>query len=398
MLRRMTRLPRNTPRVSSAPFPWPPALHGTLTNSMRRCDSAHIVSRRRWLLPPKSSMTRYASWPPSSRICRRLAASSSMTSPPSAKFSKSSSPPAHKTPSPPRCGPPRIFCSSIPCKNSVDISPHFFRFRFLCELCARTSAPSALKRLTSSTRSAPRKKVREWRRMKTPLTGRALKTFQKQLLAWFRAHQRDLPWRRSRDAYRIWVAEVMLQQTRIAAVMPYYHRFLARFATVRSLALAHGAEVLKLWSGLGYYSRARNLHRAAKIIVAQHESKFPRTLDAALELPGIGTYTAAAVLSIAYDVPLAVLDGNVARVLARITAIHGDLRAPNNWRALMAAAQNLLATQAPSDWNQSLMELGEVICTPQSPRCAECPVASHCRAYAQGLTNKIPAPRRKRAP
>jgi A/G-specific adenine glycosylase len=234
--------------------------------------------------------------------------------------------------------------------------------------------------------------------MKTPLTGRALKTFQKQLLAWFRAHQRDLPWRRSRDAYRIWVAEVMLQQTRIAAVMPYYHRFLARFATVRSLARAHGAEVLKLWSGLGYYSRARNLHRAAKIIVAQHESKFPRTLDAALELPGIGTYTAAAVLSIAYDVPLAVLDGNVARVLARITAIHGDLRAPNNWRALMAAAQNLLATQAPGDWNQSLMELGEVICTPQSPRCAECPVASHCRAYAQGLTNQIPAPRRKRAP
>jgi A/G-specific adenine glycosylase len=234
--------------------------------------------------------------------------------------------------------------------------------------------------------------------MKTPLTGRALKTFQKQLLGWFRAYQRDLPWRRSRDAYRIWVAEVMLQQTRIAAVMPYYHRFLARFATVRSLARAHGAQVLKLWSGLGYYSRARNLHRAAKIIVAQHESKFPRTLDAALELPGIGTYTAAAVLSIAYDVPLAVLDGNVARVLARITAIHGDLRAPNNWRALMAAAQNLLATQAPGDWNQSLMELGEVVCTPQSPRCAECPVASHCRAYAQGLTNKIPAPRRKRAP
>jgi A/G-specific adenine glycosylase len=234
--------------------------------------------------------------------------------------------------------------------------------------------------------------------MKTPLTGRALKTFQKQLLGWFRAYQRDLPWRRSRYAYRIWVAEVMLQQTRIAAVMPYYHRFLARFATVRSLARAHGAQVLKLWSGLGYYSRARNLHRAAKIIVAQHESKFPRTLDAALELPGIGTYTAAAVLSIAYDAPLAVLDGNVARVLARITAIHGDLRAPNNWRALMAAAQNLLATQAPGDWNQSLMELGEVVCTPQSPRCAECPVASHCRAYAQGLTNKIPAPRRKRAP
>jgi A/G-specific adenine glycosylase len=233
--------------------------------------------------------------------------------------------------------------------------------------------------------------------MKTDLTGRALKTFQTRLLAWFRAQQRDLPWRRSRDPYRIWVAEVMLQQTRIAAVIPYYQRFLERFPTVQSLACASEPEVLKLWSGLGYYSRARNLHRAATIIVAQHKSKFPRTLDAALELPGIGTYTAAAVLSIAYDVPLPVLDGNVARVLARIKAIHGDLRAPKNWHALAAAAQNFLAMQAPGDWNESLMELGEVICTPQSPHCAECPVARHCRAYAEGFTNEIPAPRRKRA-
>ena len=234
--------------------------------------------------------------------------------------------------------------------------------------------------------------------MTPPLTGRALKTFQTRMLAWFRAHQRDLPWRRSRDPFRIWVAEVMLQQTRIAAVMPYYQRFLARFPTVQSLARAHEVAVLKLWSGLGYYSRARNLHRAAKIIVAQHNGQFPRYLDAALALPGIGAYTAAAVLSIAYDVPLAVLDGNVARVLARIKAIRGDLRTPKNWRALTTAAQNFLASHAPGDWNQSLMELGEVICTPQSPRCAECPVARQCRAYAQGLTGEIPAPRRKRAP
>jgi A/G-specific adenine glycosylase len=234
--------------------------------------------------------------------------------------------------------------------------------------------------------------------MKLHLTGRALKTFQSRMLAWFRAHQRDLPWRRSRDPYRIWIAEVMLQQTRIAAVMPYYQRFLARFRTVQSLARAPESEVLKLWSGLGYYSRARNLHRAAKIIVTQHEGEFPHELGAALELPGIGAYTAAAVLSIAYDVPLAVLDGNVARVLARINAIRGDLRAPKNWRGLTAAAQALLASQAPGDWNQSLMELGEVICTPQSPRCTECPVARHCEAYAQGLTYEIPAPRRKRAP
>src|SRR5271155_468481 len=134
--------------------------------------------------------------------------------------------------------------------------------------------------------------------MKTHLSGRTLTQFQKQLLAWFRAHQRDLPWRSSRDPYRIWVAEIMLQQTRIAAVMPYYERFLDHFSTVESLAVAPQQEVLKLWSGLGYYSRARNLHAAAKEIVAEHNGKFPRTLEAALELPGIGVYTAAAVLSI----------------------------------------------------------------------------------------------------
>src|SRR5271170_6496076 len=139
--------------------------------------------------------------------------------------------------------------------------------------------------------------------MKIHLAGRALKTFQKQLLAWFRAHQRDLPWRRSRDPYRICVAEVMLQQTRIAAVLPYYRRFLRRFPRVQDLARAREQEVLKFWSGLGYYSRARNLHRAGGEIVARHGGKFPRDLEAALELPGVGSYTAAAVLSIAYDAP-----------------------------------------------------------------------------------------------
>src|SRR5271156_1563300 len=236
------------------------------------------------------------------------------------------------------------------------------------------------------------------RRMKTHLAGRALPQFQKRLLTWFRAHQRDLPWRSSRDPYRIWVAEIMLQQTRIAAVMPYYERFLDHFSTVESLADAPQQEVLKLWSGLGYYSRARNLHAAAKEIVAKHNGKFPRTLDAALELPGIGAYTAAAVLSIAYDAPLAVLDGNVARVLARIHAIRGDLRAPRTWRVLTETADHLLARKSPSDWNQALMELGEVICTPKSPRCLVCPVVRSCQAYAQGITSEIPAPRRKRSP
>jgi A/G-specific adenine glycosylase len=222
--------------------------------------------------------------------------------------------------------------------------------------------------------------------------------FQRRLLAWFHRHRRDLPWRSSRDPYRIWVAEVMLQQTRIATVIPYHNRFLERFPTVESLAGAPPQQVLKFWSGLGYYSRARNLQSAAKKIVAGHNGKFPRELEAALALPGIGHYTAAAVLSIAYDVPLAVLDGNVARVLARLGAIRGDLRAPRRWQLLTETANALLARHAAADWNQALMELGEVICTPQIPRCAECPVAQSCRAYALQIVQKIPAPRKKRAP
>jgi A/G-specific adenine glycosylase len=233
--------------------------------------------------------------------------------------------------------------------------------------------------------------------MNSALAGSTLRNFRKRILGWFREHQRDLPWRTSRDPYRIWVAEVMLQQTRIAAVMPYYQRFLHRFPDVRSLAKARQSDVLKQWSGLGYYSRARNLHAAAREIVAKHASQFPRALDDALRLPGIGVYTAAAVLSIAYDVPLAVLDGNVARVLARLNAIRGDLRAQKNWKLLAETAGQLLAKNDASDWNQSLMELGEVVCTPQSPRCGACPVKAWCRAYDLGLQNEIPAPRLKRA-
>jgi A/G-specific adenine glycosylase len=229
------------------------------------------------------------------------------------------------------------------------------------------------------------------------LKPRSLRTFQSRLLAWFRAHRRELPWRSDRDPYRVWVAEIMLQQTRIAAVIPYYERFLRRFPDARALSRARQPEVLKFWSGLGYYSRARNLHAAAKTIVAQHGSEFPRELEAALSLPGIGRYTAAAVLSIAYDEPLAVLDGNVARVLARLGAVRGDLRAPRAWRSLSETAQQLLAREAASDWNQALMELGETICTPQSPRCEVCPISRWCEAHAQGLVNEIPALRKKRA-
>jgi A/G-specific adenine glycosylase len=223
-------------------------------------------------------------------------------------------------------------------------------------------------------------------------------SLQRNLLAWFAEHRRALPWRASRDPYRIWIAEIMLQQTRIAAVLPYYDRFLAAFPTVEALAAANIDDVLRLWSGLGYYSRARNLHRAAQEIVTQHGSVFPRTLNAALALPGIGQYTAAAVLSIAYDAPLAVLDGNVARVLARLGAVGGDLREARRWAALQRTAEGLLAPHAAGDWNQALMELGEIVCTPRNPCCGQCPVAKPCRARALALTGSIPAPRRKRAP
>jgi A/G-specific adenine glycosylase len=224
-----------------------------------------------------------------------------------------------------------------------------------------------------------------------------LAAIQSNLLAWFDRHRRELPWRASRDPYRVWIAEVMLQQTRIAYVITYYEKFLARFPDFAALAAAPQRDVLKLWSGLGYYSRARNLHAAAKAVVATHGGEFPRDLADALALPGIGPYTAAAVLSIAYDVPLAVLDGNVARVLARITAREGELRAPANWSALTKASQDFLVAERAGDWNQALMELGEVVCTPKSPACLVCPVVHECRAYALGLTTAIPAPRTKRA-
>ncbi len=223
-----------------------------------------------------------------------------------------------------------------------------------------------------------------------------LASLRRNLLAWYRANRRDLPWRRGRDPYRIWLAEIMLQQTRIAAVLPYYERILARFPDVRALARARESEVLKYWAGLGYYSRARNLHRAAKQIVADHNAQFPSTIDRALALPGIGNYTAAAILSIAFDVPLAALDGNVARVLARLFAIRGDLRMPKTWKRLATTAQQLLPPQSPGDWNQALMELGETICTPRSPQCARCPISRHCKARALGLECKLPAARRKR--
>jgi len=228
------------------------------------------------------------------------------------------------------------------------------------------------------------------------LSARELTKFSKQLLAWFRQFQRDLPWRGTKDPYRIWLSEIMLQQTRVATVIPYYEKFLQRFPDVHELADAPQEDVLRIWSGLGYYSRARNLQKAAQQIVAKHGGQFPRHREDILDLPGIGNYTAAAILSIAFGEELAVLDGNVARVLARLGAIRDDLREPRRWQKLQKSADELLDPNAPGDWNQAVMELGATVCTPKSPQCLLCPVAAFCEARRLGIADELPEKRKKR--
>lgn len=200
----------------------------------------------------------------------------------------------------------------------------------------------------------------------------------------------------TRDPYRVWVSEVMLQQTQVATATPYYDRFVARFPTVRALARAPRDRVLAAWSGLGYYRRARHLHEAAGIVVREHAGRVPSEPGAFGALPGVGRYTVGAVLSIGFGAPLAVLDGNVARVLSRLAARPWSLRRAPDARALWGLAEELLDRGSPGDWNQALMELGATVCTPRAPRCEGCPVRRHCRAHAAGRQEDFPpvAPRR----
>ena len=228
------------------------------------------------------------------------------------------------------------------------------------------------------------------------LTGRTLASFRKSLLAWFRQFQRNLPWRETKDPYHIWLSEVMLQQTRVAAAIPYYERFLKRFPNVQSLAEASEEEVLSLWSGLGYYTRARNLQRAARQLVAEFGGRVPRKREQILSLSGIGEYTASAIASIAFDDQTAVLDGNVARVLSRLGALRGDLHETKKWQALTKEANRLLARKAPGDWNQAMMELGATLCTPRAPRCLLCPASAYCEARKLGIAEELPEARKKR--
>jgi A/G-specific adenine glycosylase len=200
-----------------------------------------------------------------------------------------------------------------------------------------------------------------------------------------------MPWRLTRDPYRIWVSEVMLQQTQVATATPFYQTFLARFPTLRALACARPAEVLRAWAGLGYYRRARHLHEAARIVVRDHAGRIPDDPERFAELPGVGRYTTAAVMSIVHDRPLAVLDGNVARVLSRVEAMHVSVRDPRGARRLWDSAERRMPRRACGEWNQAMMELGAVVCTPRSPRCAECPIRRFCRAHALGRPEAFPA-------
>jgi len=218
----------------------------------------------------------------------------------------------------------------------------------------------------------------------------------KRLLDWYRANKRAMPWRETRDPYAIWISEAMLQQTRVETVIPYWERFLRRFPDVHALATADPDEVLGAWAGLGYYSRARNLQAAARVIDQKHGGKLPDDAETLQTLPGIGRYTAGAVASIAFDRPEPVLDGNVKRVLARLLGIRADIGQPATVARLWQEAGALARGPHPGDLNQALMELGATVCTPRAPRCASCPVSQSCDARAKGDAESLPIKARKK--
>jgi A/G-specific adenine glycosylase len=214
----------------------------------------------------------------------------------------------------------------------------------------------------------------------------------RRLRRWFRRHARDLPWRRTRDPYAIWVSEVMLQQTQVATVVPYFERFLKSFPSLHDLAEADEQAVLRQWEGLGYYRRARELHRAARLVVEQHHGRIPADPAELERLPGFGRYTAGAVLSQAYDARLPILEANSRRVLARLIGYRGDPRRGPGQRLLWNAAQTLLPRRRTGEFNQAMMELGALVCTNQDPRCPACPLRDVCRAHRNGATDRIPPP------
>ncbi len=216
---------------------------------------------------------------------------------------------------------------------------------------------------------------------------------QRALLDWYQKNRRNLPWRLNQDPYRVWISEVMLQQTTVNAVIPFYENFLKNFKNIKQLSNAKESEVLKNWSGLGYYSRARNIHRTAKILNAK---AFPDTAEELIKLPGFGPYTSRAVSSICFEEKLGVLDGNVIRVLSRFFGLKMKWWLPKERKQLQFLADQLAQVEKPSIWNQAVMELGASICSPQKPACLLCPLKKHCVAFSENLTEQLPLPKPRR--
>jgi A/G-specific adenine glycosylase len=222
------------------------------------------------------------------------------------------------------------------------------------------------------------------------------RSLRRRLLAWYRDHARDLPWRRSRDPYRVWISEVMLQQTQVATVREYFERFVAELPDVYQLAAADEQQVLRLWEGMGYYRRARQLHAAAKEIVSQHAGEFPSDVGDLMKLPGIGRYTAGAIASIAFGRRAPILEANTIRLLSRLICFQGDPSTADGQRLLWRTAEEILPQKDVAEFNQALMELGSLVCTPAEPRCPECPLSSLCAARAGGLQREIPQPKSRK--
>lgn len=218
--------------------------------------------------------------------------------------------------------------------------------------------------------------------------------FRRRIRRWFRTNARDLPWRHTNDPYAIWVSEIMLQQTQVATVIPYWERFLKSFPNVKKLAAADESKVLKLWEGLGYYRRARQLHRAAQVVVQEHGGRFPTKYQEVLALPGIGRYTAGAILSISSDQAYPVLEGNTIRVYSRLDGYTEDVTSGPGQKHLWEFAEQLVTRSHPGELNQALMELGSEICTPRDPDCTNCPVRMHCRAFSDGNPEFYPVNKR----
>ncbi len=221
--------------------------------------------------------------------------------------------------------------------------------------------------------------------------------FQQDLVAWYQAEKRDLPWRREQDPYKIWVSEIMLQQTRVETVIPYFRRFIEQFPTIDSLAEADEEAVLKAWEGLGYYSRVRNLQSAVKEVAENYGGTVPADKTQFLSLKGVGPYTGGAVLSIAYGLPEPAVDGNVMRVISRILTVWDDIAKPSTRKIFEKAVGKLMYKKDPSSFNQALMELGATICTPTSPACLLCPVQNHCQAFEEGVQQELPIKTKKKS-